>query len=459
MRPESNVVRALRQRPELLTPDAVSLVVAVGKAAAGMLRGALAVFSGAVVDGTGLDGTVLDGAVLDGAVLDDTGLAGFGRAGQRQHFPRALVLLPEGADAGDLPSQVTLLRGGHPHPTEESFVATRRILTAVDALGDGQRLLVLLSGGTSALLEAPVAGLGAGDLVAAHRALVASGLPIATINRVRGCLSAVKAGGLAARAWPGIVTTLALSDVEGDDPAVIGSGPTWTGERVRLGDDLLAALTELALPPAVLRILQDGRRPSGQAFSHRQIPSDYAVVASIAEAREAAVAELRARGFKGSCPALGANAYLRGSTEKVAQEIVAYVDQAVGAANSVAVAARAYVFGGEPTVAVTADNPGRGGRNLDLAARLALAWRGRGGVAAVVAGTDGCDGSSTAAGAIVDGGTAARAEAAGYPMEAALAAFDTETALAAAGDLFVTGPTGTNVGDLVVVLVRESAAP
>ncbi|MFN2378405.1 MAG: MOFRL family protein, partial [Candidatus Binatia bacterium] len=140
--------------------------------------------------------------------------------------------------------------------------------------------------------------------------------------------------------------------------------------------------------------------------------------------------------------------YLGGTTVEAAGRLASTLASALaGQAGR-----RGLVAGGETTVAVTSSRPGLGGRNLDLAARLALAIRGRRGIAILVGGSDGRDGSSRAAGALVDGGTAARAEAAGLGLEAALEAFDSEPALAAAGDLHVTGPTGTNVGDLVVAV-------
>jgi len=371
--PEDCVRRTLAARADLRGDAASTLIVAVGKAAAGMMRGAIA------ADGSGA-------AAMTGA--------------------RAIVLLPEGSDAGELPPGTLALCGGHPWPTPAGIAATERILAEVDALGPGSRLLLLLSGGASALLEAPLPGVSADELIAAHRRLVSSGLAIRSINRERAAISAVKAGRLADRARPAPVVTLAISDVEGDDPAVIGSGPT--------------------VPP------------SGVAGI------DYTVIASVADAVAAARQELVRRGYH--VTAGDGAVYLSGPTDFAAALVVKALD-AVATGQP-----RAAILGGETTVAVTASHPGRGGRNLDLAARAALALQGRDGVVVVAAGTDGADGSSRSAGAIVDGGTARRAERAGLPLAAALEAFDTEPALEAAGDLLVTGPTGTNVGDLVVLV-------
>ncbi|MFN2428085.1 MAG: MOFRL family protein, partial [Candidatus Binatia bacterium] len=301
---------------------------------------------------------------------------------------------------------------------------------------------------------APAPGLAADDLVLAHRSLVASGLPIRSINLVRGCLSAVKAGRLAERAGPAAVTTLAISDVEGDDAAVIGSGPTVPSGRSRAEicrkalEAVRAARVEL--PAAVTRLLVDGRdRPVRAADGDFPgvAPIDYTVVASIADAVAGAQAELIRRGY--DVAAGEGAAYLRGDTRDAARRITATLDKLAPGTGGKPGAA---VFGGETTVTVASATAGRGGRNLDLAARVALAIRDRDGAAVAAAGTDGCDGSSRAAGAIVDGGTAMRAESGGRALEAALAAFDTEPALEAAGDLLVSGPTGTNVGDLVIAL-------
>lgn len=417
--PEECVRRALAARMDLIGAQCPDLVLAVGKAGAGMLRGARLVLGDATP---------------------------------------AIVLLPDGVDAANLGAHTLVLRGGHPYPTAEGLLATERILSEVSGLAAHQRLLVLLSGGASALLEAPVAGLASDDLVATHRLLVGSGLPIVSINLVRGCLSAVKAGGLARIAAPAEVTTLAVSDVEGDDPSAIGSGPTVVpaasyAERCRLAETRVRQ-AGLVLPDAARRILETGARGAG-ASEPTPESADYTVVASIADAVAAAESELISLGYRLSSPIpLGTTRrYLCGDTAQACAWIVDSLGQdgvappAEGVGTPVA-----SVYGGETTVTITSPAPGRGGRNLDLASRLALSLRGRADVVAVVGGTDGCDGSSKAAGACIDGDTAARAEHLGLPLGPAVSAFHTEPALEAAGDLLVTGPTGTNVGDLVVVL-------
>lgn len=446
--PEAAVRRAIAVRPDLHSSAGRTLVLAVGKAAAGMLRGAFAA------------------RVLRCGEHADRDQAAPG--------PSCLstLLLPHGSEPGAMPACTLLLRGGHPHPTIDGMAATQKILDEVSRLGEGSRLLVLLSGGASALLEAPPEGLSVEDLVASHRALVASGLEIAQVNLVRGCLSAVKAGRLAERAWPARVATLAISDVEGDDPAVIGSGPTVRPRRSRAqacADALdVVRAGRVALPPAALAVLERGASaspaPSASAVAGDAGPAtgdpappvvcDFTVVASISDAVAAATAELERRGYRVRSGREAGAAYLRGDTGAAASLVAGAVERLERERGELG--ACAAVLGGETTVAVRGADPGRGGRSLDLAGRLALAIDGRAGVVALAAGTDGVDGSSSAAGAVVDGGTAARARAAGLELRAALAAFDTEPALAAAGDLLVTGPTGTNVGDLVLALARAS---
>lgn len=358
---------------------------------------------------------------------------------------RAFVLLPEGSPAEGLSPPVVVLRGGHPYPTRAGVAATCQILEAVRQLRAGERLLFLLSGGASALLEAPAGNLSFEDLVATYRALVASGLPIASINLVRGCLSAVKGGALAEAAYPAAVTTLAISDVELDDPAVIGSGPTVPpaeplATRCRRAVAVLTA-SGVDVPPAVRTWLAQQVHRTIEP----QVPPamDFTVIASVADAVSAATGQLERRGYS-ITP--GSGYELRSDTAAAARRIVD-VAQTLATEGK----RQAFVFGGETTVALSAP-AGRGGRNLDLAARVACALRGQTGVAVLAAGTDGADGSSKAAGAVVDGGSFERAERCGRSLEAALAAFDTEAALEASGDLIVTGPTGTNVGDLVVVV-------
>ncbi|HYC55479.1 MAG TPA: DUF4147 domain-containing protein [Candidatus Binatia bacterium] len=409
--------RALARRTDLHPNASSTLVLAAGKAAVPMMRGALPV-------------------------------------------ARAIVLAPAGVEAGDLPAHVPVLRGGHPFPTPEGIAATRRIMAEVGALGAGDLLVVLLSGGASALLEAPACGISEDDLIQTHRLLVGSGAPIQDINRIRICLSAVKGGGLARLAEPARVVTLALSDVAGDDPRIIGSGPTvaqeceagaaWEIVRTRaleLPETVTARLSSMASgAPAASR---EPATPQDAAQGRRiELPAtDYEIVACAEDAARAACTELATLGYAVSRCNLG------GATGEAADAIAARIRAMQRSARP-----SALVAAGETVVRLRRGTVGRGGRNLDLAARLALSIRGSGALACACAGTDGCDGSSRAAGAIIDEGTAARAARADLPLDRAVASYDTEPALAAAGDLLVTGATGTNVGDLLVAVCNAGAS-
>lgn len=408
--PGPATARALAARPDLDLCDPRLLIVAAGKAAAPMLA------------------------------------AAFGFAATRG--ARAIAVVPEDADTAGLQDHATVIRAGHPLPDAGSEQAAKCVLDEARRLGPGDRLLVLLSGGASALLETPLAPLTLEDLRRANHVLVESGLAIGRINLVRGCLSAIKAGRLAQAARPAAVTTLAISDVEHDDPAVIGSGPTVVPvgsrrEQCRSAIEALgASLTRL--PRAVAAFLEEqASRDSDADDAHMIDAGDYTVIASASTAARRAEDELRARGYDIASHAAGARLY--GSTEAAAARILRRLQSPHAGPSGVVVA-------GETTVEVTSRDPGRGGRNLDLAARLALAIRDEREIVIVAAGTDGRDGSSRAAGAVIDGGSAERAAAAGFPLEKALRDFDAEPALERAGALFVTGATGTNVGDLVVAL-------
>jgi len=358
---------------------------------------------------------------------------------------------------------IEMLRGGHPVPDAEGIASSRKILDAVSALGHGDRLLYLVSGGSSALFEVPDPRIEPADLFAAHDELVRSGADIAEINAVRRALSRTKGGRLAAAAWPASVLTLAISDVAGDDPAIIGSGPTVaptgahlsaptgarrngpTGARpnlptAALANDALDVVKryrlESVLAPAVLETLAQPE-PCGPA-----IIEAFVVLASAATARTQAECELQARGY---CCVPPPAERLAGDASDAARVLAAAVRLLVARQGRLA-----FALGGETTLRVPA-GAGVGGRNQHIAALLALELRGLDGFAVVVAGTDGRDGNSDAAGSLVDAGTATRAERAGAPLAAAVDAFDSAMALQAAGDALVTGATGTNVEDLVVI--------
>jgi glycerate 2-kinase len=354
-----------------------------------------------------------------------------------------IAVVPSGA-GGELPRGWRLLEAAHPEPDERSVAAGGELQAFVRAPRDIDVILALISGGASALAEVPIIPLP--EFVATIRGVMAAGAPIDEINAVRGALSAIKAGQLAQAAVAPIVT-LAVSDVIGDPLAVIGSGPTvgpWLASPGVFLEDETAARRSLArvilerhgVPVPVVLVEEPPARPS-------IVRSDLArVIAPMASAAHAAVRALASRGITATL----LEAPITGEIEAVAY-LLATRGGAQGGAMS-------FVAWGEPTLRIPAVH-GTGGRAQQLALVLARELRGtaRG---ALVAGTDGIDGPlppdrPAPAGAWVDGTTWDAIVAAGHDPAAALATCDAGTALAAAGALIVTGPSGINHADLVIL--------
>jgi len=334
------------------------------------------------------------------------------------------------------------LVGGHPTPTREGFAASRRILEAVGWLGARDGLLFALSGGASSLFEVPVPALSDADAIAVYEALVRSGLAIAEINAVRGALSMVKAGRLAIAARPARVLTLAISDVVGDDPAVIGSAPT-VASQVSV-EAARRILSTVAMDESLrARAISALARPAAQATA-----GTYRIAACARDAVAAARSSLETAGYRSVEPPLDP---LLGDAGRAAHLLAVAIRERARAHGPWCM-----TIGGESTVALPRD-AGDGGRNRHLACTVAELLDGVEGFALLAAGTDGVDGSTSAAGGLVDGGSAARMRAAGLDVAESLSRFDSGTALAAAGDAVVTGASATNVGDVLVALGPGSA--
>lgn len=341
---------------------------------------------------------------------------------------------------------------GHPVPDARSEAAAREVLALVGSSRPGQVLLVLLSGGTSALTACPAAGLTLEDLAATTEALLAGGADIAEMNAVRKHLSCFSGGWLARAARAQRVEVLAISDVPGDTLGVIGSGPCAPdGSTFADALSVLERRTKAGrVPTAVREILERGARgelpetakPGDADLQHVR----HTIVASNRDATAAAAARARALGWK---PVVLGDV-LRGEARVAGRRLAALVQ---AAARDTLLC---FIAGGETTVEIRGE--GRGGRNQELALAAAIAWESLAGApassAALLAlGTDGTDGPTEAAGAYVDAGTVARGRAAGVHAEEALAANDSHGFFAREGGLIVTGPTGTNVMDLVLALV------
>lgn len=353
---------------------------------------------------------------------------------------------------GELPPQVEVHLAGHPTPTEASEAAARRALVLAAEPGADATLLVLLSGGASALMSAPVQGLSLDDKIAATRVLLRGGAAIHELNCVRKHLSAIKGGQLAAAAaCPSI--TWALSDVVGpveDDPSVIGSGPTVADPTTFA--DALAIVDRLGvrneMPAGVMTVLAAGAagfRPETPKPGDRRLASArYAVIGGRRHAMAGAVRDAEARGYE----VLTIDEPIVGEARIAGPALVARAhDMAAGRPGPVCV-----VAAGETTVRVTGS--GRGGRNQELALAAAPSLGALDREAVLVsAGTDGVDGPTDAAGALVDRTTVDRARRQGIgEAQHYLADNDAWHFFDRLGDLLRTGPTHTNVGDVQIVV-------
>ena len=340
--------------------------------------------------------------------------------------------------------RVRLVEAGHPVPDARGERAAAALLDRARAAGADDVVFMLISGGGSALLPAPVPPVTLAEKRAVTQLLLAAGATITELNAVRKHLSLIKGGQLARAAAPARVITLVLSDVIGDPLDVIASGPTAPDSSTFR--DAIAVLRKrevwAATPAAVRARLEAGARgdleetpkPGDRIFAR----VSHHVIGNNALVTDAAVARAAELGYR---PTLLTRA-LEGEARNVARELVARARALPPPACLIA--------GGETTVTVR--GPGRGGRCQELALAAALALDGVDDVVVLAGGTDGTDGPTDAAGGFADGTSATRSRAAGADPDAALAANDAYAALAATGDLLVSGPTHTNLLDLYLVL-------
>lgn len=341
----------------------------------------------------------------------------------------------------------------HPVPDERGLEAAAEVEALARSLGREDLLLVLLSGGASALLPAPVPGVSLADKAAVTSSLLRAGATIGELNTVRKHLSRLKGGGLARAAAPARVVCLALSDVVGDDLSTIASGPTVPDPTTYA--DALGVLHARgvfdSLPRAVAARLEAGARGEAPETPKPRDPLFRRVTTSIIGNNrltvEAAAREARRHGLR----ALVLTTRLEGEAREVARALVAVLRECVEAGRP-ARPPVCLLAGGETTVTVRGD--GRGGRNQELAVAAVEPLAGFPAPAVLASlATDGIDGMSDAAGGVVDQESARRAAEMGLaPPAAFLAASDSRSFLAPLGDLIMTGPTGTNVADLTVLL-------
>lgn len=341
----------------------------------------------------------------------------------------ALVVTKQGF-AESLPWPVR--EAGHPLPDEHSLAAGQALLDFAARIPPGASVLVLLSGGASALVEVLPEGVTLEALRALNEWLLASGLDIAAMNRFRKRLSRIKGGRLARLLAPRPVLCLAISDVPNDDPRTIASGPL-------AADDVLMTLPDTAgLPPIVADALRySSSVPAVDDVCFRNV--QFKIIARLDDAKHAAAEAARQLGYRVTLHPEFIDGDALAAGAQLAQALLA------------APAGEIQVWGGETTL-VLPPHPGHGGRNQSLALSAARVLAGEEHVWFLSIGTDGSDGPTLDAGALVDGGTIARGEIDGQSASQALAAADAGTFLEASGDLVQTGPTGTNVMDLMLGL-------
>ncbi len=379
--------------------------------------------------------------------------AGKGSAQMAQAFERAwegplsgLVVTRYGYGAPC--ERIEVIEAAHPVPDEAGLAGAKRLFGTIAGLGSDDLVVALICGGGSALLPSPAGGLTLADEIAVNRALLASGAPIAAMNAVRKHVSAIKGGRLAAAAHPARVVSLVVSDIPGDQPSLVSSGPTVPDASTRADALAVVETYKMALPEAVMRHLNspaaDAPTPDDPRFARNEVH----VIASAAQSLEAAAAEARRHGVEA--------AILSDAIEGEARD-VGMVHAAI--AREVAMRDRPFrkpvviLSGGETTVTLRGAG-GRGGRNGEFLLSLAIGIDGVDGVAAFSADTDGIDGSEQNAGAFADWTSVARLRARGIDPKALLAGNDSWGGFDALGDLFQPGPTGTNVNDLRAILVR-----
>ncbi|WP_332690503.1 glycerate kinase type-2 family protein [Devosia sp.] len=343
--------------------------------------------------------------------------------------------------------RIEIVEAAHPVPDEAGFLAARRIMETVSGLSPDDLVVALISGGGSSLLPAPAPGLTLDDEQAINRSLLASGAPISVMNLIRNQFSVIKGGRLAAHCAPARVATLVVSDVPGDDPAVVASGPTIPMAGTRELARKYANLYRIDLPPHAHALLTGDDNlaplPGDPVFARNSVRT----IASAALSLDAAAELARRQGIEAAI----LSDSIEGESRDVAQ-VLAAMAREVSQRNRPFKKPVVLLSGGETTV--TLRGRGRGGRNAEFLLALAIAIDGVDGISALAADTDGIDGSEDNAGAFVDGGTATRLRKAGIDPLAALAANDAWGAFNAIGDLLVTGPTGTNVNDFRAIVIR-----
>ncbi|MEI3806696.1 glycerate kinase [Agrobacterium sp. CCNWLW32] len=341
-------------------------------------------------------------------------------------------------------AHIEIIEASHPVPDDRSAEAAKRILAAVEGLTTDDMVIALISGGGSALMVAPAEGMTLADKMAVNRALLASGATISDMNAVRKHLSRIKGGRLALAAIPAKVVSLLISDVPGDDPSEIASGPTVADpsdiETVR---EIISRYA-LDLPENVRKVLEKGEETPKTG----DIDEDIRLIAAPSLALQAAADEAVKLGLT---PLILGDS-LEGESKDVGA-VMAGIALSASRKGLPVKGPAVLLSGGETTVTIGKGPAGKGGRNTEFLLSLALTLKGAGSIWAIAGDSDGIDGVEDAAGAVVTPDTLARMREAGVDPRQSLVSHDSYTAFKAAGDLVVTGPTLTNVNDIRAILI------
>ncbi len=340
--------------------------------------------------------------------------------------------------------RIEIIEASHPVPDDRSAEAARRILAAVEGLTADDMVIALISGGGSALMVAPAEGMTLADKMAVNRALLASGATISEMNAVRKHLSRIKGGRLALAAKPARVVSLLISDVPGDDPSEIASGPTVADPSDINNVREIVSRYALDLPENVRKVLEKGEETPKAG----DIEEDIRLIATPSLALQAAADEAVKLGLT---PLILGDS-LEGESKDVGA-VMAGIALSASRKGLPVKGPAVLLSGGETTVTIGKGLAGKGGRNTEFLLSLALTLKGAGGIWAIAGDSDGIDGVEDAAGALVTPDTLARMRNAGADPRQSLVGHDSYTAFKAVGDLVVTGPTLTNVNDIRAILI------
>jgi len=345
---------------------------------------------------------------------------------------------------------IEIVEAAHPVPDAAGLAAARRVLDMVRGLSADDLVLCLISGGGSSLLALPIEGLTLEDKQAVNRALLKSGASISEMNCVRRHLSAIKGGRLAAACHPAKVVTLLISDVPGDNPMDVASGPTVADPTTCADALAIIKRYDIEVPPKVLEILDSGRGETVKPGDPRLAGIETRMIATPQMALEAAAEVAREAGI----PAAILGDSIEGEAREVGK-VMAGIALQVARRGQPFQAACVLLSGGETTVTVRGN--GRGGRNVEFLLSLGVALDGHPGIHAIAGDTDGVDGMEDVAGAYLAPDSLARAWSKGIKPKDSLDANDGHGFFEALGDSVVTGPTLTNVNDFRAILITEEA--